>query len=623
MIRDRFVSLWDRIGRYRAAAPAALFSEDNLNLLGFRRSRFPCDLNHTINRWYLQFASNFRPLIAFVIGGHAGGAFQWRPSRPLGAEPVTRGFSENQFQQKYHFQENHTDVAVAGFRRSSSVAHSSDDSRPSATIAFWLLSAVVLMSVALQVYLGVDTDTSWNITLAEKVLDGARPNIDFIEINPPMSYFIYVAPTLVARLTGLSPEFMVDLFCFAGVGASLYLASAILGRSGVVGQAVSERITFFAALALLLLPARSFAQREHIALIAATPCLAALVICASRARTEPLLGLLAGLGAGLAISIKPHFGLFFLLGFLYAARRSGWRAALGHSSLFAALAFVALYWIAVAACLPAFFERVAPIVSEIYLPARKTFSALRYDPSFAIWTLLAAALALAASKRAAEPFVAIPALASFGAFVAYLIQGKFWPYQAYPAFAFMMLAIGPLVVDWVADPRTSRRYVSLAAAEAVAGLFALAGLWLGQGWDQRDLEKAIKEISPHPTMLAISPDIATGYPLARHVHGVWAGSSFGIWMTSLSMDARAHNPDNVEAARRYDAYMRLDRERLVADITDQKPEVILVPDKQWLGWAESNHDVATALADYDLRADADDTSVFVRRRDRLSERAAF
>jgi hypothetical protein len=106
MIRDRFVSFWHTFDQNRAAAPGALFSHDNLNVRGFQGSRFLRDLNHAINRWYLPFTSNFRPLIAFVIGAHAAGAFQRRPSRLLDAEPVTHGFSENQFQQKYHLQGN-------------------------------------------------------------------------------------------------------------------------------------------------------------------------------------------------------------------------------------------------------------------------------------------------------------------------------------------------------------------------------------------------------------------------------------------------------------------------------------------------------------------------------------
>jgi hypothetical protein len=484
----------------------------------------------------------------------------------------------------------------------------------SSKVIFWLISAIVLASIALQIHLGVNPDTSWNITLAEKVLDGERPNIDFFEINPPMSYFIYVAPTLAARLTGLSPEFMVYLFCFLGAALSVYLASLILARGRVTDDVTIERFIFIAISALFLLPAHAFAEREHIALIVATPSIAALIVCASRAQTDRLLGLLAGVAAGLALSIKPHFGFFFLFGFLYAARRSSWRAALGHISLHAALAFAALYWIAVALWLPAFFDNVAPIVSDIYLTARKALSTLYFDPSFKIWTAMAAALALAARKRIAEPFVAIPALSSLGAVVAYLIQGKFWPYQVYPAFAFMALAIGPLAVDWVTGPaRAYRPYLGLAAAQTVAGVFALAGLWLAQGGDQRDLEKVVREISPRPSMLAISPDIGTAYPLTRRVHGVWAGSSFGIWVTALSMAAYARNPDNVEAARRYEAYMRLDRERLVADILSKKPDVILVPNEGWLAWALSHDDIKAALSGYELRADVDRISVFARR----------
>jgi hypothetical protein len=56
--------------------------------------------------------------------------------------------------------------------------------------------AIVSLAVAVQMYLGLNTDTSWNITLVEKLLAGERPYIDFIEINPPASFLLCLAPTL-------------------------------------------------------------------------------------------------------------------------------------------------------------------------------------------------------------------------------------------------------------------------------------------------------------------------------------------------------------------------------------------------------------------------------------------
>src|SRR5579863_2984947 len=100
--------------------------------------------------------------------------------------------------------------------------------------ARWSLAAIVLLAVLVQVDLGVSTDGSWYITLAEKMLAGQRPNVDFIEINPPLSFLLYVPPTLAAQWVGVTPEFMVDLFCFVCAGLNLWLAGAILRRGGVI-----------------------------------------------------------------------------------------------------------------------------------------------------------------------------------------------------------------------------------------------------------------------------------------------------------------------------------------------------------------------------------------------------
>jgi hypothetical protein len=478
--------------------------------------------------------------------------------------------------------------------------------------AFWLLTAIVLASIAAQIHWGVNTNTSWNITLAEKVLQGQRPNIDFFEINPPLSYLIYAPPTLAAKLIGARAELMVDLFCFLGAGLCLWLSGAILARGGVVDRTSGARLALVAAMATLLLPASAFSEREHIAFAASLPCLAALTVLATGRGTGLAFSALAGLGAGVAMSIKPHFALFFLPGLIYVARGGGWRRLAFETGPYIALAVVAFYWIAVAIWLPAFFEFVAPIVRDIYVPDRKPLEALLGDPSFLIWAALGSLLALTARRRLAEPLVAIPALASLGAMGAYVIQGKYWPYQAYPGIALMALALGPIVLDELARPRESRRiWLGVAAAEIAAALLVTAGYWLALRIDRTELEKAVAAIAEHPKILAISPDIETGHPITRQVHGLWVGSTYGPWITQLSMRALERSP-SAEAERKYRAYMRFDRERLTADIVNNKPDVILIANKQWLGWARSNPDVEAALAGYGLSETVGETIVYAR-----------
>jgi hypothetical protein len=70
-----------------------------------------------------------------------------------------------------------------------------------------------------------------------------------------------------------------------------------------------------------------------------------------------------------------------------------------------------------------------------------------------------------ARPRIDAPLVSIPLLASLGPALGFLIQGKAWPYQAYPAVALMALALGLALVGEKRDLR--RRALGVACAYPV------------------------------------------------------------------------------------------------------------------------------------------------------------
>jgi hypothetical protein len=90
---------------------------------------------------------------------------------------------------------------------------------------------------------------------------------------------------------------------------------------------------------------------------------------------------------------------------------------------------------------------------------------------------------------------------------------------------------------------------------------------------------------------------------------VWVGSTFGVWITKMSLAALERDP---AGAHRYEDYLHLDREMLVADILNHKPDAILVAGEPWLTRAQSQPDVAAVLAAYRLRETADDVMIFAR-----------
>src|SRR5262249_15849658 len=85
-----------------------------------------------------------------------------------------------------------------------------------ARLSHWLPIVLVLAAaLLLRRYVVPNVDVSWCLTLAEKILDGQRLYVDVLELNPPGGLLLYLPPVMVARLLGLQPESVTDIFVIA------------------------------------------------------------------------------------------------------------------------------------------------------------------------------------------------------------------------------------------------------------------------------------------------------------------------------------------------------------------------------------------------------------------------
>ena len=93
----------------------------------------------------------------------------------------------------------------------------------------WLaLAALFVTALALRHWLAANTDVSWLLTVADRVLDGQRLYVDVIETNPPMAVLTYIPGVLVARMLGLPAEMVTDALVFVAIFISLAIAANIL-----------------------------------------------------------------------------------------------------------------------------------------------------------------------------------------------------------------------------------------------------------------------------------------------------------------------------------------------------------------------------------------------------------
>jgi len=515
-----------------------------------------------------------------------------------------------------------------------------------------LASIVVigLAAIGLQWRFGLLGDVSWLITVDEKWLDGATPYRDIIEINPPASLMLYWPAIALARVLGVAPEFTVAAFGFLSIAAGLGLAATILARAGLLDR-LGALGAAVALVAFAVLPGQSFDERDHLAAVYGLPFLAVSAARAARAPLDARLTLLAGLGAGAMAAIKPPYALVAIVLLPYLVRRIGVVPLLKAVEYYVAAALGLAYVAVVPHAFPDYVANILPIGLDLYAPIREPLASLLAGPGPLIGFVLVVCALRLARDDPGEPLVAIPALAGLGAFAAYLVQGKGWLYQAYPALAFFALAAGaalarapqprsrvalgglaflaaglallalgrwplPLAfvaagvgaaLAWVLEGRNGA--APIAEMGVAAALGAACGLFAMNGIETPAIARALASLGPHPTVASLSESLAFGHPMARRVGGVWAQSVPSLWITAAARRRIDENPGDAALAARMRVYIDADRDRLVADLNRNRPDALLVGrlDTRFHEWVWNSPEIAAARADYRLFAAETDT----------------
>lgn len=480
------------------------------------------------------------------------------------------------------------------------------------------LLLVLAVSLLVRAMFPTTADVSWLITVGEKVLDGAQPYRDVLEVNPPASILIYLPAVALARLLHLSPEFVVGALVFIGTGLALLIAAAISRQAKLFSEKDAARLIALFAAVLLILPAQAFAQREHVALIAFMPALAVYAVRAGGKFPAVPFALIAGLGAGITVVIKPHlvFGIVFASAAAALSAQSWrvWVALENWTAAGMAVAYAALVWLVY----PAFVADVLPLVSAVYLPVRAEL--WKFLVHFATPVFALALLTIWMLKRramfAAPYSVLLAAAAGFS--ISYYAQLKGWAYHSYPMLALIVAAtVVAFAQRWplgANDDAGRARHKRLGAAMLTATLAAATFLWMSFHVDTRALLEPVRASVKNPKVLAVSSDIAVGHPLTRELKGKWVGRVCSQWIAAGSLILQLQTNDAAEIAR-LKSFEAQDRAMLVEDISRERPDIILVDRIRfdWLKWANADAALARELANYRELATVDDILILRRK----------
>lgn len=496
--------------------------------------------------------------------------------------------------------------------------------RPHDVLRTWLpLVAILAAAVVERHFVIGNADVTWLITACEKLLDGQRLYVDVFELNPPAAIFLYLPAVALARALGVAPDTVVDAQVFLAAVLSLAVASRIVRHCQLLDGAHESMVAAFVLAALTILPAQTFGQREHLALIAALPVIATLTARAQGARPPLWLIVVAGLGAGATICIKPYFVLAIGLAAVAAAlQRRSWRV-LFTAELWIAGAVAIIYAVCTIVFYPAFFTDLMPVLTDVYLPVRLPLWKLLIGAPVALW--VAAALIILILRRGAgpQPPLAVLLSASAGFAAAYIVQGKGWPYHSLPMLALVLIALAIAIAyprPAMAPDRNRDRAKSLAmslGATAALGTLAVSSFaYLDIAVDTRAAIALVKQVAPpHPLIVAITADPAIGFPLVRAVDGRWISGHWGLWVTGNAATRRLEGGLDEPTRQRLAADMATERQRLIGEIRDGKPDIILIDDRgpRWSEGVDGDRDLSALIAaNYREVGTADDIIVLER-----------
>jgi hypothetical protein len=473
--------------------------------------------------------------------------------------------------------------------------------RKTRVLAPWfMIVAVFAAAVLLRQALPFNVDASWWLTVSERMLDGQRLYVDFLETNPPAASSVYLLGVILARVTGVRPEVTTDALIFALIAASLTLTWRILQHSSLNRRAAGSALAVWAAVLLGVLPMYDFGQREHLALIAMLPALGVCILRGDREAVSTTAVLIAGLSAAMTMNFKPYFAFAIGFSILAAAGQArDWRVLFAPENWIAA-ALVVLHGICTFVFYPEYFTIVYPLVRDVYVLLKAPFLALLATSAMAVWAAsVLIVLALQNQQRKLDTAPIVVLAASFGFAVAFLVQGKGWGYHAYPMVALGLMAVGCAIAAIDQERVTSWR-LHAAAGFATAALFVKACMWLNASVDVRQIEDQVARLGPHPKILMLSAAAVIGYPMVRTLKGTWVSRQEALWVREIVRRSLIDHSIDAQTAARLDVYVDRERAGLIEDFKRQPPDVILIDNQNsdWGRWAYADPEISALLKPY-------------------------
>lgn len=442
-----------------------------------------------------------------------------------------------------------------------------------------ILAAIFLAGLLFYNLIQIHNDVAWFIYCNLRQLESMRPYIDFIEVNPPISFYLTLPPVAFAAATGLPIKLSLVIYVLAITAGSLFVVTSL---DNAASPDERRWTTVARAIILMVFPIMVFAQREHFAILLGLPY---FYLCAARLRGEsvsPRLAVTIGLMAGIGLSIKHYFLLAPLMVEAYLIYTRGSIRSLRRIEIGAAIFAGSLYAAFVVIAHPEFFTVAVPLTLAAYEAYSRPYWLVALQPwntaailGFTFWLL-------ARRYVAKVPSVDLLFVAALAFLLCVFWQDKGWAYHTLPANVMLALAAIELLTATVSGRTTakglSRRQkwtITAAPILLILGQTLLSGPYYNKS--ALDLAKFIEKYAPHGSVFVMSSNLSAGFPLALDAHVTWASRFPTQWLLpGIIRGEQAGDALTPEQRSRLKWLSAFDMDATVADFEKSKPDIVFV-----------------------------------------------
>lgn len=418
-------------------------------------------------------------------------------------------------------------------------------------------------------------DQSWYLISVQKILAGARPYVDVIELNPPLNFYLVMPAVYLAELLGVrsDPVFIAYVIVLALV-STLWARRLLLGVPGIA----TAHANLAAAIALLSTTALvvfDFGQRDVLMVIFALPYLALSMRRIEGDSVRPAGALAVGLWAALGICLKHYFLVFPLATEIAIHLKRRRLSDLFRPEVMAVGLACVGYALAVVTLFPAYLETIVPLARLTYFAYGVHFPESLLCAEILTFPLVFGAYLAMRRDSGPKPWLDMVAAWTLAALVSYVIQNRGFTYHADPLRIMLVFLAISLVARKSDVPRRLSRICLVAGLVLIGVRVEVLGLYEDQ-WAAEAARK-LERYGVADGLYTFTAHVFIGFPLANRIDGPWDSRFPCLWpvpgVQRILAAPQDFTAEQVAAARQADRYVT---DAVVEDFERRLPSVVIV-----------------------------------------------